>query len=211
MAIFNECWFVFALLIIVPEIVANESMIITEIPDQTTATPASSFSKTNTSVDNEDLVIENGKFFLLHCSVVLIHMFLFTCPDKRRANELIKSMRRLPGWYLTNNKMNNYKQHAQFANGWRAVPLPKSKVPIRMHSAISSVAIPVVVPIITTSTTEQPIPTTTTTKDVELSSDAFSPMPMHTIQQKPMIVNDRGDDNNNQTYESKAFCLFVIE
>ena len=146
--------------------------------------------------------------------------------DKRRANELIKSMRRMPNWHMTNhyignNKMmtmNNYKHHnAQFANGWRAVPLPKiGKVPIKIHS--SSVAIPVVIPIVTTTTTttttEKPIPSpTTTSATIEISSIDFSPIPvMHIINQQPkpmMIENNDDDDRNNQTYASK--CHYYMD
>ncbi|XP_046915850.1 uncharacterized protein LOC124496376 isoform X2 [Dermatophagoides farinae] len=170
------------------------------ISDSITTTISPSTSKTEIYVNDEDIVEK----------------------DKRRANELIKSMRRMPNWHMTNhyignNKMmtmNNYKHHnAQFANGWRAVPLPKiGKVPIKIHS--SSVAIPVVIPIVTTTTTttttEKPIPSpTTTSATIEISSIDFSPIPvMHIINQQPkpmMIENNDDDDRNNQTYAMKCF------
>ncbi|XP_027204435.2 uncharacterized protein LOC113798148 [Dermatophagoides pteronyssinus] len=225
MAAFKCLFVIFGSFLIVPEIVGQESETTTTTTDivdlitttTTTILPLSS-SKTNATLDDnnggdaEKDVKEN---------------------DKRRANALIKSMRRLPGWYLTShyigggNKMNqpnlpsSYKQqqqqHAQFANGWRAVSLlTSSKIPSRIPISTNSnqVAIPVsVVPIISTTTTtvsstEKSISTTATAEeDIEKSNVAFSPMPIKIDNPKPIRIDmdDKNVNQNNQTYEMK--CL----
>lgn len=171
-------------------------------------------------------------FFFSQNSILFPPTLTKLTVDKRRANALIKSMRRLPGWYLTShyigngggNKMNNQplshkqqqQQHAQFANGWRAVSLlTSSKIPSRIPISTNSnqVAIPVsVVPIISTtmSSTEKSISTSTTTatiaeEDIEKSNVAFSPMPIKIDNPKPIRidVDDKNVNQNNQTYESK--------
>ncbi|KAH9414531.1 hypothetical protein DERP_008726 [Dermatophagoides pteronyssinus] len=224
MAAFKCLFVIFGSFLIVREIVGQESETTTtsDIADLITTTtilPLSS-SKINATLDDnnggeaEKDVKEN---------------------DKRRANALIKSMRRLPGWYLTShyigngggNKMNqpnqplSYKQqqqqHAQFANGWRAVSLlTSSKIPSRIPISTNSnqVAIPVsVVPIISTTTTtvsstEKSISTSATAEeDIEKSNVAFSPMPIKIDNPKPIRidVDDKNVNQNNQTYEMK--CL----